>query len=177
MTRIGIDPGITGAIAVLDDDPRVYDMPTASKLSGKGQQVEAHTLAAIIRAVMRLPGETFFASDAANESKWRENCVAYLEHVGPMPKQGVTSVWSFGRSAGVVEGVLAALGVPTVLVRPQAWKRRAGILRADKDASRTLAMQIWPGLADQLGRKRDVGRAEALLIARFGADYGRPTSC
>lgn len=152
--RIGIDPGISGAIAVLDDNPRVYDMPVSAKLSGKGNQVDPYGLAHII----------------ANAAQGASTLTCYVEQVGPMPKQGVTSVFSFGRSAGVLEGVLAAFGLKTVMVRPQAWKKRAGLLKADKDAARTLAMQTWPSLSSELSRKKDVGRADALLIALHGDD-------
>jgi crossover junction endodeoxyribonuclease RuvC len=78
-------------------------------------------------------------------------------------------MFSFGCSFGVILGVLAALSIPLVLVRPQAWKKRAGLpgKRENKDAARTLAQQLYP-LAE-LGRKKDIGRADAILIARFGA--------
>lgn len=150
---VGIDPGITGAIAVLDGIARVWDMPVSAKLSGKGQQVSAYGFAELLHGI----GVSSHVD-------------VYVEQVGPMPKQGVTSVFSFGRSAGVLEGALAMLRCKVVMVRPQTWKKRAGLLRADKDAARTLAMQTWPALAPELSRKKDVGRADALLIALYGED-------
>lgn len=153
-TIVGIDPGISGAIAMYDPEGqrmlRVADMPITAKSSGKGNQVAAHALAIILRDM----APTF----------------AVVEQQGAMPGQGVTSMLSLGRTLGVIEGVLAALEIPYVLVQPQAWKKRAGLKGADKDKSRTLAMQMFPGHATDLARKLDHGRAEAMLIARFGAN-------
>ena len=94
--------------------------------------------------------------------------MVYLEAVGPMPKQGVTSVFSFGRSTGVVEGVVAALGLSLTRTKPQVWKRQAGLLNRGKDASRGRALDLYPHAAQWLARVRDTGRAEAILIGRFG---------
>jgi crossover junction endodeoxyribonuclease RuvC len=81
-------------------------------------------------------------------------CTAYLEAVSAMPGQGVSSMFSFGTSYGIVQGVLAALGIPVVLVRPVVWKSRAGLKGANKDLARTLAQRLYPG-AD-LSRKKDI---------------------
>jgi len=149
---IGIDPGLTGALAVLD---RVYDgkvvvadMPVMAKGIGKKMQCNAAELA-------QLPGHYRPAQ-------------VWLEQVGAMPGQGVSSMFSFGESFGVIRGVVAALGVPLELVRPAAWKRRFGLLKADKDVARTRAIELYPLLP--LSRKKDVGRADALLIARYGLE-------
>ena len=93
--------------------------------------------------------------------------VAKVEQVGPMPGQGVSSMFSFGYSAGVVSGVLGSLGVNKVMVRPQAWKKAYGLTGRDKDAARTLAIERYPEAAPLLVRKKDVGRADALLIAGY----------
>ena len=150
--RLGVDPGVSGAIAYLAG-PRVawvMDMPTMEKASGKGQQVNAAALAQILRSA---PGRP----------------TVWLEKVSAMPGQGVTSVFSFGRSTGVVEGVTAALGLSLRLVTPQMWKKRAGLTGKAKDAARTLCVQSHPEIAGELTRKKDVGRADAILIAEFGA--------
>jgi len=153
--RIGVDPGITGAIAVLDENLAciaTYEMPTMRM--GKKQQVNAAELARLLHI----------------HTKWLEKdptCVtAYLELVTAMPGQGVAGMFNFGCSYGVVQGVLAALGVPTELVTPPVWKKRAGLVGKDKDMARTKAQMLYPTL--NLGRKKDIGRADALLIARFG---------
>jgi len=147
---IGIDPGVGGAVAFLFDNGsvRVDDMPICAKDVGKGNQVNAWALSSLFVDV--LPAT-----------------LVAIERVGPMPKQGVTSVFSFGRSVGVVEGIVAARGWRVIYVRPQAWKKRFGLVGKDKDAARTRALQLYPGAADRLKRKKDVDRAEAILIAEY----------
>lgn len=153
--RIGIDPGISGALFFLADEGdwlTVHDMPIMAKSSGKGNQINPYELHGIIEGETRGYKPT-----------------AYLERVNAMPGQGVSSVFSFGKSAGIIEGVLAAMGIKVVMVTPNKWKKAAGLTGKDKDAARTLAIQLYPDLANQLSRKKDVGRADAILIAHFGA--------
>ena len=152
---IGIDPGISGAICLLDDDVavRVWDMPVLEGARGK-RAVCAALLADLIREARGMSAE---------------RPTAYVERVGPMPGQGVTSMFSFGRSAGVVEGVLGALGMRCVLISPQTWKRQAKLIGKPKDESRCLAMRMFPELSVQLRRKKDGGRADAALIGYFGS--------
>ena len=154
--RIGIDPGITGAIAFMDDAGEcgdVMDIPTMAKASGKGQQIDPYALFSMLMELRRMSpcGAT-----------------AYLERVNAMPGQGVSSVFSFGKSVGIIEGVIAALSIPVKMPTPQSWKKRAGLTGKDKDAARTLAIQLHPEIADKLSRKKDIGRADAILIAEFG---------
>src|SRR5690606_2041087 len=92
---------------------------------------------------------------------------AYVEKVGAMPGQGVSSMFNFGMGVGVLQGVLAACGIPYFLVTPQSWKKRASLSGKDKDMARTMAQQLYPSAS--LGRKKDIGRADAMLIARYGA--------
>jgi crossover junction endodeoxyribonuclease RuvC len=148
--RIGIDPGVSGAIAILDSESvTTFDMPTMT--SGKKQMVNAAELAKLLESYRRQ----------------REGGVCiYLEQVSAMPGQGVSSMFNFGVSFGIVQGITGALQIPMILVTPQSWKKRAGLLKKDKDAARTLAQQLYP--AAPLGRKKDIGRADAILIARFG---------
>jgi len=152
---IGIDPGVTGAIAFLRPDltlVSVEDMPTML-LTGKKQQVNGAALTALLNKLLQLaPGSG--------------DTTAYLERVSAMPRQGVSSMFNFGTGYGVIQGVLAALHIPTVLVSPAQWKKRAGLRGKEKDAGRTLAQQLYPEAP--LGRKKDIGRADAILIARFG---------
>jgi crossover junction endodeoxyribonuclease RuvC len=150
---IGIDPGITGALFFYSEDGKeVYDMPIMQKSSGKGNQINPYELANLLDQIY------------ARESK------VYLERVNSMPNQGVASMFSFGKSAGIIEGVLAALKIPVVMVTPNKWKKKAGLTGKDKDAARTLAIQLYPDLSDQLSRKKDIGRADAILIAHFGKE-------
>jgi len=155
--RIGIDPGVTGAVAVLrgaiHGDGRnfiIFDMPVMT--TGKKQQINPYEFYKLLTmAVDRL-----------------DDCTVYLEQVSAMPGQGVTSSFGFGVSFGIIQGVLAALGVPVVMVAPSTWKRRAKLIGKDKDQARTLAQRLYPSV--ELGRKKDVGRADAILIARFGSE-------
>lgn len=148
---IGVDPGVSGAIVVLQSaacpDPVEWiRMPTIKQ--GKSSRVDA-------AAVARFLG----GFDVAH---------AYIEQVGAMPGQGVTSMFTFGHAAGVVEGVVAAQMIPITKVASQAWKRRAGLVGADKDAARSRAIQLWPAW-DALGKKGEgQALADAALIARYG---------
>ena len=148
MISIGIDPGLTGAIAIYSDgEIELHDMPVSAKTAGKGQQLNLAALHDLLRGI---DGEV------------------WMEQVGPMPGQGVTSMFGFGRSVGQIEGVIAALGLPVQYVTPQKWKRPLGLIGRDKDAARTLAIQRFPAVASMLARKKDCGRADALLIAYHG---------
>jgi len=151
MTTIGIDPGISGAIAWIRYGKvlKVEDMPTIPKSTGKGLQVDAHGLSSLL---------------SGNGS-----CAVIIESVSAMPGQGVTSMFSFGKSAGIIEGILAAYEIPYSFVRPQAWKKKFGLSGKDKDASRGLCLREHPEVADRLTRKKDNGRADAILIAKYGA--------
>lgn len=155
---IGIDPGISGAIAAVTDHGNmviaVHDMPVvvSAVKSRTAHEVDAAGLALILRSL----------DLAAVKS-------VVIERVHAMPGQGVSSMMSLGDSKGVVRGVCAALGLPIEYVEPQRWKKHAGLMGSDKDASRCLALQLWPSMAESLKLKKHHGRAEALLIARFGA--------
>lgn len=140
---LGVDPGVSGAVAAVDATGALVwaeDMPALDK------HVNAAALADLIGAEVVT--------------------LAAVESVHAMPRQGVSSSFNFGRSYGVVLGVLAALDVPVVHPTPATWKRRMG-LSADKAASRRLATDLWPSHAQLFKRVRDDGRAEAALIARF----------
>lgn len=150
--RIGVDPGLDGAIAWLNDGCvfiQVIDMPTMAN-TGNRRQVNAAELTRIIQ-------------NGGNNEK---PLTVYLERASSMPGQGVSSMFSFGMSFGIVLGVIAALEYPVELVTPQKWKKRAGLTGKDKDYARTLAQLFYPEA--ELGRKKDIGRADAILIARFG---------
>lgn len=151
---IGIDPGQTGALAVLADGQFAgfYDMPTVARPAG-GQQVNGAELAAQLREIR-----------AAHPDVEVRACI---EQVNAMPGQGVSSMFRFGEGYGVVQGVLAALGIPMALVHPQRWKKTVGLIGREKDVARTVAIQQYPAAAGGLKRKKDVGRADALLIAAW----------
>ncbi len=154
---IGIDPGLTGAIAVIDHGLiiDIHDMPVTAKVSGKGNQVNAALLADIFEEI----------SDTYTREPHVIKTVV-IERVGAMPEQGVSSMFSFGRSLGVVEGVIAAQGWPVEWVTPQKWKKKFGLIGKDKDAARTLCIEQHPSQIVYFKRKKDIGRADALLIAK-----------
>jgi crossover junction endodeoxyribonuclease RuvC len=150
---IGIDPGQTGAISAIFGGKvvAIVDMPTCGKAHGKGQEVDAYELSSILMGM-----------------KSGREATVIIEQVGAMPGNGSTGMFGFGDSFGVIRGVCGALQLPVRRVRPQHWKRKAGIINKDKDAARGLAIQLHPEVSDQLARKKDCGRADSILIAEFG---------
>ena len=100
-----------------------------------------------------------------------KNSVAYLEKVHAMPGQGVTSMFNFGMGYGSIQGILAAAGIPVKLVTPQEWKKYHGLIRMDKDCARLLAQRLYPQAS--LARKKDIGRADAMLIGDYGVQQQR----
>ena len=158
---VGIDPGMTGAIGIIDiaeDSITTWDMPLVIARNGKNQ-LNIPALADMLRIIQ----------GKMQTRQWKQGGgpePIKLEAVHAMPKQGVTSSFNFGMGYGAIQGVIQTLGMPMQLVTPQKWKRAAGLIGADKDYARTLALQLWPD-AD-LDRKKDIGRADALLIARYG---------
>lgn len=158
MTRIiGIDPGLSGAVAVLTgtDSLAVLDMPIMTvERNGKAKrQVSASELAEIIYIMKN------------------DDCHVFVEKVSAMAGQGVTSVFSFGRSFGMIEGILAAFKLPVTYVAPATWVKAVGRGQG-KDASRARAMEIFPNNQTDFKRVKDDGRADAALIAYWGSRHG-----
>lgn len=148
---IGIDPGCSGAIVVLNSSGTYQNaILTPTVKVGTKTRVNGAAIASFLRAF-----------DLAGAE-------AFLEQVGAMPGQGVSSMFTFGHAAGVVEGILQGLLIPYTLVTPQAWKKTAGLIGSDKDAARSRAIQLYPSLRilDQKAKGQAV--ADALLIARHG---------
>lgn len=160
LLHIGIDPGLSGAVAFLDgDDLAVMDMPlfsiemvTKSKSGKPRKRNEIDVRALSLQMEMRAAGP----------------CKALVEKVGAMPKEGAVGAFSFGFSAGALHGILAAQGIPYDTVTPQRWKKALG-LTGDKDASRRLASRLMPRHAHLWPLKKHDGRAEAALIAYYAA--------
>ncbi len=148
---LGVDPGKQGAIAILSNTGNliaVEDMP----------DVTGAALGAALRTLLDDFAPLTFAA-------------AWIEQVGPMPKQGVRSVWTFGEGYGAVLGALGALGVPVHHVTPAHWKRTQRVTK-DKASSRQRATELWPEHAGLFRRIKDDGRAESALIARHGLYVG-----
>jgi crossover junction endodeoxyribonuclease RuvC len=149
---VGIDPGAGGALVWMEEDGSllaIEDMPgVVVEVGGKRRRrVSAPMLAALLRDIVPTH--------------------AYVENVGPMKTDGSAGAFAFGKSAGLIEGVLAGLSIPITLVTPQSWKR-ASRIPADKGAARLRAAQLFPGFASEFIRVKDDGRAEAALIALYG---------
>lgn len=148
---IGIDVGLTGAVSFLAQDGtllNVVDMPTMPVSGGKKYQINGAALAQLIR-----------------EHLTNGDTRVIIERVNVYPKQGISSNGRLMHSLGMVEGVVAALGLPYELVTPQSWKKHFGLRGSEKDASRSLAQRYYPSAS--LARKKDHGRAEALLLAHY----------
>lgn len=152
---IGIDPGQTGAVAILIDGVCVNIFDTPTEQVKKGKICKTEYLPAEMADILRLHSHLVKPH-------------VFIEKVGAMPGQGVSSMFGFGKGYGLWIGILAALQIPYTLVTPQTWKKTimAGI--SDKDAARGRAQQIHPEATDWLKRKKDIGRADALLIAEYG---------
>lgn len=151
---IGIDPGVSGAIAVRsNNEVWVENIPVVKVKTGKGYRTH-YDIAALVSC---LRGWT---DDGA------ATCIAVVEKVGPMPRDGCIQAFSLGHGLGILEGVLTSFGVQTMLVAPRVWKKTMG-LTSDKELSRRRALEAFPELADRLTRKKDEGRAEALLLLKW----------
>lgn len=160
MFIIGIDPGASGAIAFYSTDTRtlaVIDMPVVEVKRGKRdvRHVDAIQLSREIDSRLGMLLRP-------------EDVHAYVEKVGSMPGQGVASMFAFGRSAGVIEGVLAGLGVAHTLVPPKTWIQYCAVV-GGKDGSLARARQMFPAYLKFFERKMDDGRADAALLAYYGA--------
>lgn len=163
MNYLGIDPGASGALALLHLKPdaagrvdsflQVEDMPTL-EINGK-RRIDLYKLAGILE---------MWAGLYVIER-------AVIENVNAMPKQGVASSFYFGFAAGAAQMAVAGRAIPMVLVVPQVWKKVYGLRGGpeNKDASRAAASRLFPGAAHYWERKKDDGRAEAALLAHYGS--------
>jgi len=153
MIVFGIDPGVSGAICVFRDKKiiEIFEMPTMIDGKKNKKQVNGAQLANIFRKFL----------------KEKIDILAVIEHVNAMPGQGVTSMFNFGQSFGVIKGVCSALTIPVVFVRPSKWKKHFNLIKVNKDASRTKAIELYPEISEEISRKKDCNKAEAILIARY----------
>ncbi len=156
MIIIGIDPGISGAISIVENKKiiEVYDTPTMIDGKKNKKQINSAQVTNIIK-------------ERLNRGK---EVVVVVEHVNAMPGQGVTSMFNFGQSFGVIKGICAALSLPIYFVRPAKWKKHFNLIKTNKDASRTKVIEVYPELSSKLHRKKDSNRADAILIALYFND-------
>ena len=156
MIIIGIDPGISGAISILENKKilEVYDTPTMIDGKKNKKQINSAQVTNIIKERLKDDKEV----------------IVVVEHVNAMPGQGVTSMFNFGHSFGVIKGICAALGLPIYFVRPTKWKKHFNLIKTNKDASRTKVIEAYPEISSKLHRKKDSNRADAILIALYFND-------
>jgi len=156
MIIFGIDPGVSGAISILENKKvlEVFDMPTMIDGKKNKKQVNGYQVTNIIK-------------DNLNNDK---EVIVVVEHVNAMPGQGVTSMFNFGQSFGIIKGVCSALSLPIYFVRPAKWKKYFNLIKTNKDASRTKAIEAYPEISSKLSRKKDSNKADAILIARYFND-------
>lgn len=157
VMMLAFDPGLSGAIALLNDERdliEVWDMPTLPRAHGKGNEVNPYLLSDIIGDALDL--------SAGNKTK------AIIELVGSQPRDGHTGAFKFGDSFGVLRGALGVAGIPVAFARPQAWKKAQNLLKKDKSASRALAIEKWPGWSGSFKLVKYSDRAEAALIGDYG---------
>ena len=160
MRIIGIDPGINGAICFFEDGEvkDVLEMPTMAEGKKNKRQVN---------------GRQMFNDLASRIKEYNtKNINVVVEQVSAMPGQGVTSMFNFGQTFGVIKGICAALKIPIYFVRPSKWKKHFDLIRSSKDASRTKVIEMYPSLSNLLSKKKDVNKSDAILIAKFFNETG-----
>ena len=156
MKILGIDPGLSGAIAILEKKKvlNLFDMPVMAEGKKNKKQLNSAQLVNIIR----------------ENSIGEEEIVVVVEQVNAMPGQGVTSMFNFGQTFGAIKGICAALNLPIFFVRPSKWKKYFELINSSKDSSRTKVIEMYPSLSSQLAKKKDVNKSDAILIARYYYD-------
>ena len=155
MLIIGIDPGISGSICFFKDGKiiDVIEMPTMTDGKKNKKQVNGSQI----------------YNEISNRIKQQEkqNVRVVIEQVSAMPGQGVTSMFNFGQSFGILKGICSAMQLPMYFVRPAKWKKYFSLINSEKDASRTKAIEMFPYFSPHLSKKKDSNKADAILIASF----------
>ena len=155
MLIIGIDPGISGSICFFEDGKilDVIEMPTMTEGKKNKKQVN---------------GSQIYNEILKKVNKLETNDIRVIvEQVSAMPGQGVTSMFNFGQSYGILKGICSAMQLPIYFVRPAKWKKYFNLINSEKDASRTRAIEIFPYFSSQLSKKKDANKADAILISSF----------
>ena len=155
MLIIGIDPGISGSICFFEDGviKDVIEMPTMTDGKKNKKQVNG--------------SQIYNEISKRIKNNERQDIRVIIENVSAMPGQGVTSMFNFGQSFGILKGICSAMQLPVYFVRPAKWKKYFNLINSEKDASRTRAIEIFPYFSSQLSRKKDSNKADAILIASF----------
>ena len=155
MLIIGIDPGISGSICFFEDGKilDVIEMPTMTEGKKNKKQVNSSQIYNEIQKVI------------IHEEK--KDIKVVIEQVSAMPGQGVTSIFNFGQSFGVLKGIFSAMQLPMDFISPVKWKKHYNLINTQKDSSRTKAIEFFPYISSKLSRKKDANKADAILIASF----------
>ena len=155
MFIIGIDPGISGSICFLQNGRimDVIEMPTMTEGKKNKKQVNGSQIYNEISERIKKLDKT--------ETR------VVIEQVSAMPGQGVTSMFNFGQSFGILKGICSAMRLPMYFVRPAKWKKYFNLINSEKDASRTKAIEIFPYFSSNLAKKKDSNKADAILIANY----------
>ena len=155
MLIIGIDPGISGSICFFEDGKilDVIEMPTMTEGKKNKKQVNGSQIYnEITKRIKHID---------------KKNIKVIIEQVSAMPGQGVTSMFNFGQSFGILKGICSAMQLPIYFVRPAKWKKYFNLINSEKDASRTRAIEIFPYFSSNLSKKKDSNKADAILIASY----------
>ena len=155
MLIIGIDPGISGAICFFEDGQvkEIIDMPVMAEGKKNKRQINGpQTYNEILKRINKFQ---------------KKDITVVIEQVSAMPGQGVTSMFNFGQSFGVLKGICSAMQLSMFFIRPAKWKKYFGLIKTEKDASRTKVIEIFPYISSELSRKKDSNKADAVLIASF----------
>ena len=155
MLIVGIDPGISGSICFFEDGKilDVIEMPTMTEGKKNKKQVNGSQIYNEICKIMK--------------DIEKQEIRIVIEQVSAMPGQGVTSMFNFGQSFGILKGIFSAMQLPVYFVRPAKWKKYFNLLNSEKGASRTKAIEIFPYFSSRLSKKKDSNKADAILIASF----------
>ena len=155
MLIIGIDPGITGSICFFQDGKitDVIEMPNMPEGKKNKKQVNG--------------AQIYYEISSRIKDIKKEDIKVIIEQVSAMPGQGVTSMFNFGQSFGILKGICSAMQLPMYFVRPAKWKKYFNLINSEKDASRTKAIEVFPYFSSELSRKKDSNKADAILIASF----------
>ena len=154
MLIIGIDPGISGSICFFEDGKilEVIEMPIM--IEGKKNKKQVN-------------GAQIYNEFLKRINNKDDDVRVVIEQVSAMPGQGVTSMFNFGQSYGILKGICSAMQLPMFFVRPAKWKKYFNLINSQKDASRTRAIEIFPYFSAQLSKKKDINKADAILISSF----------
>ena len=155
MLIIGIDPGISGAICFFQNGEitDVIDMPSMADGKKNKRQINSQQVFnEVSERIINIP---------------KKEIIVVIEQVSAMPGQGVTSMFNFGQSFGVLKGICSAMQLSMYFVRPSKWKKYYGLIKAEKDASRTKVIEIFPYISSKLSKKKDSNKADAILLANF----------